>query len=171
MFKLAALNSIPAGLGLISHCVLLGNLLYVMLGILTKLSTSPCPVFVFLLYWLQSIFLLCLSFLASLCVCNLCYFDHKLDGLPRLFDIPQDMAESQNEARAKAEAEAYFIFPNDSAQNVSKERGGDREAKVEPKKGKTEPKPNPQTETEAGKSAHKMRNLCLAFLCFYSNRT
>lgn len=76
-------------------------------------------------------------------MCNLCYFDHKLDGLPRLFDIPQDMAESQNEARAKAEAEAYFIFPNDSAQNVSKEQGGDREAKVEPKKGKgkTEPKP------------------------------
>lgn len=100
-------------------------------------------------------------------MCNLCYFDHKLDGLPRLFDIPQDMAESQNEARAKAEAEAYFIFPNDSAQNVSKERGGDWEGKVEPKKGKTET----QSETEAGKSAHKMRNLCLVFLCFYSNRT
>lgn len=85
-------------------------------------------------------------------MCNLCYFDHKLDGLPRLFDIPQDMAESQNEARAKAEAEAYFIFPNDSAQNVAKERGGDREAKVEPKKGKTEPKPNPQPKLKQGKA-------------------
>lgn len=84
-----------------------------MLGILTKrfslsLSLSLPPILCSLLYWLQSIFL-CVS------LCNLCYFVHKVDGLPRLFDIPQDMAESQNEAKA------YFIFPNDSAQNVSKE--------------------------------------------------
>lgn len=70
-----------------------------------------------------------LSFLASLC--NLCYFGHKVDGLPRLFDIPQDMAESQNEA------EAYFIFPNDSAQNVSKEPMK-RKRKTKKEKGKTE---------------------------------
>lgn len=136
MIHLGALNSISAGLGLISNCVLEGNLgfIYIMLGILTKLSSSSasssssscigCSQFSFVF-----------SFLASLC--NLCYFDHKLDGLPRLFDIPQDMAESQNEARAKAEAETYFIFPNDSTQNVSKEReGGESQSGTQKRKRK-----------------------------------
>lgn len=82
----AALNSIPAGLGLISHCVLLGNLLfiYVMLGILTELSSFPalssssscigCSQFSFCVchFWLLCVCVICAILTINLMVCLVC---------------------------------------------------------------------------------------------------